>query len=458
MLGKPRHLRRRLGIRPLVVVSFLAGALACNEQTPGPAVVQIILVTVGTLRADHLGAYGYARATTPFLDQLASRMVLFDDAVAQCGTTPQSLASMMTGRYPARDRILVRNGPFIALRPDPPTLAGWLGQQGIATHAITSQIQTTSVTGLDRGFDSFDSVGLRPDSEGKYPRRTARNITDRAARWIGAHAEDPFFLWIHYFDPHWPYEPPASFASPLEPLPAVEPGPKQPYRFDERKSAAYPLDAADLQEILEGYDDEISYLDSELRRLFDAIDTLQGPLVVFTADHGESLGEHGIVSHNDLYQSIIRVPLLIGGKDIPRGVRVRAPVMLVDVASTVLDLAGLKPLPHTRGRSLRPLWEGNSLPERERVAEYAEDNRAVLFGRRKIIFRAGSRVEVYDLRRDPGESTRLGDPALWNRLVESARFSPLPLPDAAESEALPEVAPEMIEELRSLGYAGSDPR
>ena len=108
----------------------------------------------------------------------------------------------------------------------------------------------------------------------------------------------------------------------------------------------------------------------------------------------------------------------------------------------------------TRGRSLRPLWEGGELPERVRVAEYAEDTWALLFEHKKVIFRSEGRVEVYDLERDPDESTRLGDAALWDRLIETSRLAPLPLPASAATEALPEVTPEMIEELRSLGYVG----
>jgi len=448
--------------RALYFAGLVALALSCAGCGGGGAGTRpnLVLVTVDTLRADRLSTYGYGRETSPFLDELASEGVVFENAVSQCGTTPQSFSSIMTGLYPYTDDILTKNGGFVFLKGANTTLARWLGEHGYRTHAITSSIQTSPATGLHNGFATFDA----PGSGGEAARhRDAGTVTTRAIDWLqGLEGGRPFFLWLHYVDPHHPYKPPEEYAELWDDAEPSEEGQTRTYRYDPRHTMSEPVTDGELAHLQVNYDREIRYTDDQLRRLFDEAlgEHMDETLFVFTADHGESLGEHRMIGHNDVFEPILRVPFVLrlpgGGEER----RVSEGVMLVDMLPTILELLAVPEPGELRGESLVPCLAGGEAvaPQRMRVAEYP-DFRAYYVGKYKVIERAlggERRVWVFDVALDPDEARDLSERRAAFRdeiLARGAELAQRSLGASGDDDGeKPEVSEEMLEELRALGY------
>jgi arylsulfatase A-like enzyme/Flp pilus assembly protein TadD len=293
----------------------------------------VLLITLDTTRADRLGCYGYARAATPALDALARRGTLFERALAQVPMTLPSHASLLTGRYPRE--LGIRRNAQAALGRDHPTLASVFEGRGYRTGAFVAAFVLDSRYGLDRGFDVYDD-----DVGEDVLTRRADEVTDRALAWLQSARERPFFAWIHYFDPHKPYEPPAAF----------------------RGVGA------------DAYDGEIAFVDTQVARLTNWLEA-QGladeTLVVVAGDHGESFGEHGEHGHAMfLYHTNLRVPLILAHPRLGRpGARVAEVVELANVFSTVLDLFGWARPEGLLSRSIAPALRGQALEPRESYAE-----------------------------------------------------------------------------------------
>jgi arylsulfatase A-like enzyme/Flp pilus assembly protein TadD len=363
----------------LVLLCSVAGG--CGRQCARGSLSgdNVLLITLDTTRADRLGCYGYSRAATPALDALARRGTLFENAVAQVPMTLPSHATLLTGRYPRE--LGIRLNAQAALGRDHPTLASVFKQQGYRTGAFVAAFVLDSRYGLDRDFEVYDDdLG-----EGVLMRR-ANEVTDHALAWLNAVKETPFFVWIHYFDPHKPYEPPEAF----------------------RGVGADP------------YDGEIAFVDTEIARLakwLEAQRLTHRTLVVVAGDHGESFGEHGEHGHAMfLYQTNLRVPLMLAHPRLgKRGARVTGVVELADVFRTILDLFGWRPPDNLLSRSLAPTLRGQALEPRESYAEshyvrhtygWAEQ-RSLTGGRWKYI--SSTRPELYDLGSDPAEQRNLAD-------------------------------------------------
>jgi arylsulfatase A-like enzyme/Tfp pilus assembly protein PilF len=382
----------------------------------------VLLITLDTTRADRLGCYGYARAATPALDALARRGTLFENALAQVPMTLPSHSTLLTGRYPRE--LSIRLNAEAALGQDHPTLGTVFKGRGYRTAAFVAAFVLDSRYGLDRGFEVYDDdVG-----EGVLMRR-ANEVTDRALAWLRRVKGEPFFAWIHYFDPHQPYEPPEAFRGV----------------------------GADL------YDGEIAFVDSEVKRLTEWLETQRladKTLVVVAGDHGESFGEHGERGHAMfLYQTNLRVPLILAHPRLgnPRA-RVAEVVELVDVFSTILDLFGWSAPGGLLSRSVAPALRGQPLEPRESYAEshyvrhtygWAEQ-RSLTSGRWKYI--SSTRPELYELVSDPGEKRNLVDEqaevasgmrrrlrAIYN-VMQAGRAPEVPVDDDARRR------------LESLGY------
>jgi len=442
----------------IAILSSLIASDACRKQQKP---WNLVLITIDTLRADHLTPYGYQRDTSPFLNQLADESFLFKDVVSQCGTTAQSLSSLMTGLYPYTDQIILQNGPIVFLKKKNLTLARILQQKGYRTHAITSSIQSAPVTGINLGFETFDAIEVNAVLD-KSNRRTAEQITRLAVDWLRKRSHDkPFFLWLHYLDPHYPYSPPEAYTRFFKQEKPAEEGDKKYYRFDEMHSENYPLSDGEVERLIINYDREIRYTDTSLEALFQngLKPLLANTVVIVTADHGESLGNHFIITHNELYQSILHIPLLIHlpDKAHPKGV-IKNPVMLLDIFPTVLDLLGIPSEFPVRGKSLKSLLfakpEEGKRDQRFRMAEY-HDRKAFLLEKMKMIDR-GSRRELYDLEKDPYEFRDLSGTMQDDQdklFAEALRIKKdAAVYDRSNIEALPQVTPEMRDELKSLGY------
>jgi arylsulfatase A-like enzyme len=380
----------------------------------------VLVVTLDTTRADHCSSYGYARPTTPVLDRLAREGVLFEAAYTATPTTAPSHASLFTSTYPLRHGV-VKNGYRLA--PEYTTLAEVLHGAGYRTAAVTSSFVVTARFGLDQGFAHYDDVDTidpaepprrwKAYSEKGKAERLASETTDRALAWLrGATSAQPFFLWVHYFDAHHPYDPPAGFREQVD----------RPVRA--------PAEARDeLRETILAYDGEIRFADEQLGRLIAHLDTVdsgggRGTIVVVTTDHGEGLHQHGWESHGmQLYEEVVRVALVVRWPGrIGAGRRLREPVALIDIAPTVLSLVGA---PRDglaaegtdlsgallRGDSLvadRPLYYQRRLyrTPTHRGADTREPMFAIRRGPWKLVA-TGPEVELFDLESDPGETRSL---------------------------------------------------
>ncbi len=402
----------------------LAAAVAAIVAAKPAARPHVLLVTVDTLRPDALG-WVAGRNATPRIDALAGESFRFKAARSPVPLTLPAHTSLLTALDPPRHGVH-DNGQVLGKAPR--TLAEALRESGYATAAVVSGFPLRALFGLDRGFDRYDD---RIPAEGdEWRERPALETTEAALAWVRAQPRGrPWFLWVHYYDPHDPYTPPARLR---------RPGPRG------------------------DYDGEVAAVDEALGRLRDGLASVAAPhgtLTVFAADHGESLGEHGEATHGFfVYESTLEVPLLFHFPSRVRPGESALPARLVDVAPTLLELAGLPPLPSTDGVSLVPLLAGRP---QEIPPAYAETYEPWLAYGWAPLFsvRAGDwklvdapRPELYDLARDPGESDNraAASPDEASRLLgilDARRRTAAP--DAARSED-----PEAAEALRALGYVG----
>jgi len=405
------------------------------RRRPAPTSLNLVLVTLDTLRADRLGCYGFTGVKTPHIDALAAAGVLFEQATSTAPMTLPSHASILSGLIPPRHGVRDNGGFF--LKEDEVTLAERLKDAGYATGAFVGAWVLDSRWGLAQGFDHysdrFDLSKYKIVNLGTVQKK-GDEVMDLALAWLDTVRQGRFFAWVHLYDPHTPYEPPAP--------------------FDER----YPG---------QPYLGEIAYTDQVVGRLVSWLKesgTWDRTVVVLLADHGESLGEHGESTHTFfVYDSTQHVPFIIRT---PWGDRGRSPVQVstVDVMPTALDLLGLPPQDGIDGHSLARFVLDPAATE-ERVA-YAETYfprfhygwqhlRAVRDGRFKYI--EAPRPELYDLREDPGESRNLfasmaaRGQAMHRRLEEIAGSGAQAAPDRENLD------PETLQRLAALGYVGGGP-
>src|SRR5262245_32648855 len=300
-----------------------SGPAATPSPSGVPAGRPIVLVTIDTLRADRLGAYGSTRQLTPALDRFAQGASRFTAAVTQVPITLPAHASILTGLHPARHGVRTNDG--FRLGTGVPTLAEAIKGRGYPTAAFIGGYPLQASSGLSRGFDRYDDDFLKQSGAIERP---ADAVVDAAAGWIASHRSQPFFAWLHLFDPHSPYAPPPPFAAAHADAP---------------------------------YDGEVAYTDAAIGRFFDRLRELElftRSTIVVVADHGESLGEHGERAHGTfLYDATIRVPLLIKLPDSSASRTVDVPVEISDLAPTMALMAGAT-LGEADGRSVLPLIGG----------------------------------------------------------------------------------------------------
>jgi arylsulfatase A-like enzyme len=495
----------RAGARArLVRTASFALALAlvlcgCARHAPQPAPRNILLITIDTLRSDRVGAYGNPRVRTPTLDRLAQEGVLFSDANAQIPSTLPSHASILTGRYPTGHG--VHDNGVYTLAPSETTLAEILTEAGFATGAFVSAFVLDRRFGIDQGFATFgdrmedplrDGASALPAEAreknpvaawwidtwyGPYQRRGESTVRE-ATRWLDSLAAPdaaPFFLWVHLFDPHEPYAPPAPFARIHDPSYAgAMDGTGETFH---RESEAGRVSERDIEHMRSRYDAEVAYADRCLGELLDALAArglLSQTLVAVTADHGEGLGEHDYYFEHGsrLWEPLLRVPLVLCGPGAPSGRVIDGRVRSVDIAPTLLAPIGIAHPAAIDGRSLWPRIRGDgseisSYAEtqcRQQAMPVAESVRALSSGRWKLLVSsprgpsdaaAPPRIELFDLSVDAGETRsvaverkRVAD-ELLAQLVEIARSEPSDSARGISTQAMDE---ETIAKLRALGY------
>ena len=398
------------------------------QTPPGPP--SILLISIDTTRADHLGCYGRQPSPTPHIDRWADEGVVFERALTPIPITLPAHTTLLTGTLPWRHG--VRDNGVYRVPPDLPTLAETLAEAGYDTAAVVGAAVLDRQYGLDRGFGTYDDVKTAGGGLAIAERR-AEQVTD-AALARAEHLRPPFLLFVHYFDPHAAYDPPAAFA--------------ERYRG-------------------EPYVGEIASVDAEVGRLGESLEArglLGNAVVVVVSDHGESLGEHGEATHGVfLYQSTLHVPLVVRAPGWPRGRRVSGTVSLADVAPTLLDLAGLPALEHADGRSLQAAVDGEADPrwlplESEFGLNSYGWSPLVGLTDGQLKWVGAPRPELYDLTTDPNERHDLagGDEpevrrlsGLWRERVTGDRRS-RPLEGESSREDT-----ERMERLAALGYVAA---
>ena len=427
------ELAPRSGWRPHKLAATVLVALCgcARPQSPPPS---ILLVTIDTLRADHVGCYGARDAETPTLDRLAAEGVRFDAARSQVPLTLPSHATILTGRLPPRHG--VRGNGLFRLDGGVTTLAAALRARGYATGAVVASVVLDRAYGLDAGFDVYeDNQRVGDKAAFGYVERGASQIADSVAQVLPK-LKPPFFLWVHLYDPHKPWVAPEPFAG-------RHPG--------------------------SGYDAEIAFADAalgEIRRV--ASERASGALVtIATSDHGESLGEHGERQHGyTLHRGVLHVPLLVSGPGIPKGKVVSETVGLVDLAPTLADLTGAT-LEGADGESLVPLWRGSRQAPHDPLWEETlhplyDSGWAPLRGllTAEWHFVDAPRPELYARRDDPADAHDLA--AEKSEIVSDMRTKLAALAarlgDASEPPPQlgdDEESRELLEKLASLGYLAS---
>jgi arylsulfatase A-like enzyme len=353
-------------------------ALAPRGAPPLPAPSNLLLITVDTLRADHVSSYGYPRRTTPTLDRLAAEGVRFDQTAVQWPKTTPSFASMFTATYSKDNDIVRRVGIPVSCRFE--MLAKVLRRRGYATRAVVSNGALGSEFNFDQGFDTYVETWKLAAHGGADPNK-AEAVTRLAVGLLDGLAEAerarrPWFLWVHYIDPHFPYAPPGRWRDLFQ-------GDRF---FDRSQKVAVSTDRPQQQmggigreQVLDGHDDlafyvarydaAVAYADAEIGVLLDAMrrrGLLGHTLTAFTSDHGESLGEHAYYFDHGRFrfQTCLRVPLVLHFPGVLAPLVDRQPVELLDLAPTLLEAAGI-PLPGgvwKQGRSLTPRLRGLAVP------------------------------------------------------------------------------------------------
>ncbi len=413
----------------LYILSLSLLLASCSRGSTPPATPtstrNVLLITIDTLRADRVGAYGYGAARTPTLDGLARAGVRFDAAYAAAPITLTSHASIMTGRYPPGHGAR-HNG--IRVDPATPTIAETLARHDFATAAFVAAFPLDRRFGLIKGFQTYGDRMPRGNDGRPANERPGRAVADEAIAWLNEHRQQRFFVWVHFFEPHAPYG----------------------QAFERTR----PMSAR--------YDDEIAEADNQAGRVVAALgDARAETLIVAAADHGEAFGEHGEISHSVFtYDTTLRVPLIVAGPGVAVGQVSEDAVSLVDLAPTIAARTG-GPAFDADGIDLSPALGASALKAR---ALYAESFaplfdfgwsplRTLREGRWKYV--AAPKAELYDLERDPEELENVIDTEA-SRASELARrvdaISPATL--ASNGAAIDRDA---LARLQALGYASGRP-
>jgi arylsulfatase A-like enzyme/predicted Zn-dependent protease len=429
-------LARRMSAGPAEIVHR-------SWATKGVKRPNVILVSLDTTRADHLGCYGDADARTPAIDSLARSGVLFSQAATPAPLTLPAHSSIMTGFYPTYHG--VRLNGTTALSQSQTTLAEAFARQGYQTGAFVGAFVLDGRWGLNQGFGVYDDqFDLRKFKHIDLAavQRPANEVIDAALHWLDARRNAPFFAWVHLYDAHSPYEPP------------------EPFRSEFRSRGLPGL-----------YDGEIAFADQQVGRVLAWLRTTgldQQTIIVIVGDHGEGLGSHGEGTHGFfVYDYALHVPFIVATPiDELHGVRVDSQVSLVDVFPTVLALAGVDSNAKAHGRSLLPVMFKPTSPEQERVYAYSESmppslqyGWSALHSLRspRYKFIQAPRPELYDLAKDPSEATNVfsqhralaGDMARELERLMTETSKDAPAPEAANLDK------ETLERLASLGYVGT---
>jgi arylsulfatase A-like enzyme len=467
-------------------------AAPAEGRGSGPEAMNLLMISIDTLRADHLGCYGNDSVLTPCLDRLAEKGALFSQAFCQIPGTNPSHATAMTGLYPP-----VHGSRFngIPIRPETVTLAETLKKAGYATGAfISCSAMDKEISGLQKGFDTYNQdlfpSHLNQQIYHLFPMKIARRlglfssaerkgerVNESAIPWLRSRGSAPFFLWVHYFDPHVLYDPPPPYDV------MYTGGLDSDLNFDiallkNIGESKINLSREDVAYYRGKYCGEISYTDYCISVLLDELEKAglaENTAVILFADHGESLGEHNYYFFHGkyLYEPSLRVPLLISWPGMPaRGITIDRMVRLIDIAPTVLSLLGIPAPPGMQGRDLTPLIEGRELPQAPAYGEnsarfyyqagqafipvYEDKLYSIRTENWKYIEKEGGRFrELYDLKADYEEQRNLAPrhPEIVASLSrELAKYVDMGKTDPLAEQEEASFDRDLLKKLEILGY------
>jgi len=443
---------RAVGFIILPVIA-LASLLSCSPRASGGG-DNVVLIIIDTMRADHLGCYGYTPPTSPNIDALASEATLFEQTVTSSPLTLPSISAMLTSTYPVFNNVRY-NGIFF-LNDRSITLAEILKKNGYKTAAFIGGFPLDSQFHTDQGFDVYDDDFSNSAQKRQYGwighlvddfERTGAEVNQKVFEWLDQIGDRRFFLMVHYFDPHMPYTPPSPYDKEFE-IP---------------------------------YDGEVAYTDHQIGALLAKLEELglkKNTLIVLTGDHGESLGAHNEVSHGEfIYDTTVMIPLIIyHDKRIPKGRRIPTMVRSIDIMPSILDFLGIPAGPDTQGRSLLPALEGTLDEEPALLEATLHYYEAESLGHQPMMItglrtsrwklmrvalerdgKPGWIGELYDLAGEPLELTNVSkqNPDTFNTLIEELRS----MTQTYSKGALPknnhlEMDEETKAKLKALGYLG----
>jgi choline-sulfatase len=426
------------------LVFFLVICLGCGLTSCGheePARQNVVLIVIDTLRADHLPFYGHPRDTAPYLSTLAEGGAVFEHAYSVSSWTAPATASILTSLHPVQHGVLSgvvavqerqRTDPTVQLCRIPDevqTIAEAFRAADYATCAVADNPNVTRAMGFDQGFDSF----WTSTNEG------AEVVNTRVREWQTARGDDrPYFLYLHYMDPHQPYEQHAPWFEPK---------------------------SGELAVALEAYDSEISFVDSKIRELADLLGWQKNTTVIMTADHGEEFLEHGGSGHGrTLYGEVVDVPLLIWSPELGiTGRRIAGPASVLDITPTLRAAGRLSPAASDQGLDLLPAARGEmDLPADRliladlRCPPWYDDLvlKSAIRAGKKLIMTLPDHVELYDLESDPREQSSLASqqPGLTAKLAADLAEYEQSCPKHARVSVVDTLDAETQRKLKSLGY------
>jgi arylsulfatase A-like enzyme len=470
-------MNKRTIIKILVVVALvICAALVFQALSPRPSLItyrNLVLITLDTTRVDYLGFYGQQLKTSPNLDLLAQKAIIFDNAYATAPFTGPSHASILTSKHPSAHGIVFNGHRKSArIKSDSRTLADHLRDAGFYTAAVVSARPLGKKYDFNRGFDKFQLVTRNTGGDngggGQYVNKAVKKWLREWQLQSGAKPgkpsveqkqKDRLFLWVHYFDPHLPYVSPDKIYQELG-------IPRTTQLKTPTKNQPPPKNLQDA------YRAEIYEMDKHIGGLLSILEhfsLLHSTVIAIVADHGEYLGEHGLYDHHQLYEEVLRVPMMIHMPNLNKPIRNTDLVSTIDLAPALLDLLGLEPLPGAQGRNLlvRPSrdqtiaafseWRHHKILKKSYQQQPEDFQIGVRYEQYKLIASMNSpdRKMLFNLADDPKEHKNLAESHPYQvSNLESLISSHIKnnLPQGLLSTDDVEMAPDTLEMLKSLGY------
>jgi len=437
----------------ILAIAMSVVGLFYISKTASQKIRNVILISIDTCRADYLSCYGYQLQTSVNIDNLAQNGVLFENVYTPVPFTLPAHCSMLTGTVPAYHGVLDNLG--YKLSEDNITLAETLGDNGFTTAAFIGSFILDSQFGLAQGFDSYEDDFEQEQNTVGIVERTGDETTRHVIKWLEEKRGEKNFVFLHYYDPHFSYDPPEPFGSMFKNIPPLN---------------KLPADSGLAPGLFGKYAGEIAFTDHCIGRVIEKLKEVgiyDSTLIIITGDHGESLGEHREHTHGYyIYQSTIKVPLVFIFPGGPKAKRINAPVSLIDIPPTVCSLLGIQSPGVTQGKDLLPYFNGHSQPYPDRHI-YCQSLGPTIYMANSLLgvvndsykYIQTTRPELYDLIEDPQELDNIIDSQSNKARImkdELQQIMELTVRNEAPSDATHELDEQSRKRLESLGYLGGD--